>query len=70
MVSSGFPEFGPPAAPPGPALFGPKISSHVKLRVNKAGNNPKPITKPPFELPNKLLFPPSPKLPELKVVFG
>mgnify|MGYP006118513507 CR=1 FL=1 len=64
VVSSGLPEFGPPATPPGPTLFGPKISSHVKFRVNKAGNRPNPITNPPFELPNILLpFPPIPKAP-------
>jgi hypothetical protein len=48
VVSSGLPEFGPPCAPPGAALFGPKISSQVKFKVNKAGNKPKPITNPPF----------------------
>jgi hypothetical protein len=67
VVSSGLPELGPAAAPPGPALFGPKISSQVKLRVNKAGNRPNPMTKPPFWLPNMPLAPPSPKaLPLLK----
>lgn len=63
VVSSVFPELGPPAFLPGAALFGPKISSHVKFRVNSAGNRPRPITKPPWELPN-LLFPPNrPKPP-------
>ena len=52
VVSSGLPELGPPAAPYGPALFGPKMSSHVKLSVNRAGKRPRPITKPPFWLPN------------------
>lgn len=67
VVSSGLPELGPPWAPPGAALFGPKISSHVKLRVKSAGNKPKPMTKPPFWLPNIPLAPPSPKaLPLLK----
>lgn len=44
-VSSGLPELAPPA--PGPALFGPKMSSQVKFSVNRPGNNPKPITNPP-----------------------
>jgi hypothetical protein len=49
VVSSGLPEFGPPAAaPPGPALFGPKMSSQVKFKVNRAGKRPRPMTKPPF----------------------
>jgi len=65
VVSSVLPELGPPAAfPPGAALFGPKISSHVKLRVNNAGNSPSPITKPPCEFPNRLLLlPNNPKPP-------
>ena len=47
VVSSVLPELGPPTLPPGAALFGPKISSQVKLSVNKAGNKPNPITNPP-----------------------
>ena len=67
VVSSGLPEFGPPAAPYGPALFGPKMSSQVKFRVNRAGKRPSPITKPPFWLPNNPFAPPSPNaLPLLK----
>ena len=45
-VSSGFPEFDPLFAPG--ALLGPNISSHVKLRVKRAGNRPRPMTNPPF----------------------
>ena len=42
------------AAEPAPC---PKMSSHVKLRVNSAGNRPMPIMKPPLWLlfPNKPL---------------
>jgi len=50
VASSVLPELGPPETPPG--LFEPKMSSQVKLRVNKAGNKPKPITNPPLEFPN------------------
>ena len=67
VVSSGLPEFGPPAAPPGPALFGPKMSSQVKFKVNKAGKRPRPMTNPPFWLPNIPFAPPNPNaLPLLK----
>ena len=65
LASSGFPEFGPPCTPPGGALFDPNMSSHVKLRVNKAGKRPKPITNPPFWLPNIELLAPSPNPPPL-----
>ena len=49
-VSSLLPALGPWAAalPFGPGLFYPNMSSHVKLRVNRAGNKPSPITNPPF----------------------
>ena len=50
VVSSGLPELAPPA--PGPAVFGPKISSQVKLRVKSDGNSPMPITNPPSWFPN------------------
>ena len=33
LASSGFPELGPPCKPPGGALLGPKMSSHVKSGV-------------------------------------
>ena len=62
--SSGLPEFDPFYWLSGPARVGPKISSHVKFRVNKAGKRPRPITKPPCEFPNNE-FPlgPMPKPP-------
>lgn len=67
VVSSGLPEFGPLAYPPGPALFGPKMSSQVKFSVKSAGKRPRPITNPPFWLPNIPFPPPIPKaLPLLK----
>eukprot|EP00356_Strombidium_inclinatum_P002175 CAMPEP_0170481148 /NCGR_PEP_ID=MMETSP0208-20121228/1705_1 /TAXON_ID=197538 /ORGANISM="Strombidium inclinatum, Strain S3" /LENGTH=71 /DNA_ID=CAMNT_0010753803 /DNA_START=201 /DNA_END=416 /DNA_ORIENTATION=+ len=62
VASSGFPELGPPEIPPGPALFDPKMSSHVKFSVNSAGKRPRPITNPPFEFPNRGLPPPMPLL--------
>ena len=70
VESSLLPEFGPPY-PFGPVLFGPKISSHVKFSENRAGNKPKPITKPPLEFPKMLLlFPPNAPNPLLKFWLG
>jgi hypothetical protein len=45
LESSLFDPLGPPLAFPF-KLLEPNISSHVKLRVNNAGNMPSPITKP------------------------
>ena len=56
LVSSLLLLFAPPAAPL-PTLLEPKMSSHVKFNVNKAGNSPKPITNPFCLLPKKG-FPP------------
>lgn len=44
----------------------PKISSQVKFRVKRAGNNPMPIIKPPLPL----LFPNNPPFSPLKFWFG
>ena len=56
VASSVLLALGPCAAFPGPALLGPKMSSQVKLRVNSAGNKPRPMTKPPFWLPKSVLL--------------
>ena len=44
-----------------PVPLRPNISSQVKFREKSAGKSPRPITKPPFEFPNKEL--PSPPMP-------